>query len=187
MMRPYGPKAEYMNFFLRAVPIAVVVFILTLLASCASSLGVSTDVDYCCRPIAERVSTYRVEFEDTPEFLKPMLRDSVSIVLDRKGLQYTEGDADAVLAMRYVDGALPSQEDPESRENTESDDGIRFMAVVEMEMTGSVTGERIWAGSMQRIHNVYEGSYMHGEPAQAAMRAAFTEIFADFPSPSLEQ
>jgi hypothetical protein len=118
-----------------------------------------------------------------------MLRDSVSIVLDSKGLEYTEGEAHAILAMRYVDRTLTRQEetDVEAWERTAPAGGVRFMAVVEMEMTNAVTGERIWAASMQRIHNVYEGSYMHDEPAQAAMRAAFMEIFADFPNPGLEQ
>ena len=163
--------------------------LLTLLSACATSPGISTDVSYCCRPIAESIYTYRVEFEDTPEFLKPMLRDSVSIVLDNKGLQYTEGEAHAVLAMRYVDRTLSRQEDAdvESWERTAPGGGVRFMAQVQMEMTNAVTGERIWAASMQRIHNVYEGSYMHDEPAKAAMRAAFMEIFADFPNPGLEQ
>ena len=34
---------------------------------------------------------------------------------------------------------------------------------------------------MGRVHNVYEGSYMHDEPAKAAMRNAFLEMFADYP------
>lgn len=159
------------------------------LSGCASSPGISTDVSYCCRPIAENVFTYRVEFEDTPEFLKPMLRDSVSIILDSKGLEYTEGEAHAVLMMRYVDKTLSRQEeaDVDSWERLAPGGGVRFLAQVQLEMTSTVTNERIWAGSMQRIHNVYEGSYMHDEPAQAAMRVAFMEIFADFPNPSLEQ
>ena len=169
--------------------LAALIGLLTILASCATSPGISTDVSYCCRPVAESIYTYRVEFEDTPEFLKPMLRNSASIVLDSKGLQYTEGEADSVLTMRYVDRTLSRQEeaDVESWERVAPGGGVRFMAVVELEMTSSVTGERIWAGSMQRVHNVYEGSYMHDEPAQAAMRIAFMEIFADFPNPELEQ
>lgn len=159
------------------------------LSACASSPGISTDVTFCCRPFAENIYTYRVEFEDTPEFLKPMLRDSVSIVLDAKGLQYTEGDADSILLMRYVDRTLSRQEeaDVDAWERVAPGGGVRFMAQVQIELTNSVTGERIWAGSMQRIHNVYEGSYMHDEPAQAAMRVAFMEIFADFPNPGLEE
>jgi hypothetical protein len=190
MMRPDSLRAKGMNYLHNTIrPITVVIVGLMLLASCASSPGISTDISYCCRPIAESIYTYRVEFEDTPEFLKPMLRDSVSIVLDSKGLQYTEGEAHAILAMRYVDRTLTRQEetDIESWERVAPGGGIRFMAVVEMEMTDSVTGERIWAGSMQRVHNVYEGSYMHDEPAKAAMRVAFMEIFAGFPNPGLEQ
>ena len=108
----------------------MIVIAILLLGGCASSPGISTDVNYCCRPVAESIYTYRVVFEDTPEFLKPMLRDSVSIVLDSKGLQYTEGEAHAVLAMRYVDRTLSRQEeaDVESWERTAPGGGVRSAA-----------------------------------------------------------
>lgn len=190
MTHPAMLRAKGMNHIPHTTGrLATLIASLTLLAACAASPGISTDVSYCCRPLAEDIYTYRVEFEDTPEFLKPMLRDSVSIVLDTKGMQYTEGDAHAVLSMRYVDRTLSREEetDIDSWERVAPGGGVRFLAQVQLEMTHSVTGEQIWAGSMQRIHNVYEGSYMHDEPAQAAMRVAFMEIFADFPNPGLEQ
>ena len=55
------------------------------------------------------LKTFRVEFEDMPEFLKPMLRDEAAIVLDTKGLEYTEGDAHAVLRMSYVHNLIPPE------------------------------------------------------------------------------
>lgn len=160
---------------------------MTIFAACGSLPAVSTDISYCCRPGAEGVDTYRVEFEDTPEFLKPMLRDEASIVLAQKGLQYTEGDADAVLKMTFVNKTLEQdEEDLEGWQRSAPGGGVRFIALVEMEMNNAVTGERIWSGSMQRVHSVYEGSYMHDAPARAAMRDAFRRIFADYPNPELE-
>ena len=83
-----------------------------------------------------------------PEFLKPMLRDSVSIVLDGKGLEYTEGDAHAVLTMTYVDRTMAAEETArdEAWETIAPAGGVRFIAEVQMEMLNSVTRERIWAG-----------------------------------------
>jgi hypothetical protein len=160
-----------------------------VLTGCASMPQVSTEVTYCCHAATPGVTTYRVEFEDTPEFLKPMLRDEAAIVLNAKGLEYTEGDADAVLLMRFQNITLTREEEEqlEAWERIAPGGGVRFMARVELEMRNSVTQDVIWSASLQRLHNVYEGSYMHDAPARAAMRAAFMEIFADYPNRYLEQ
>jgi len=155
----------------------------TILASCGSLPQIGTDVAYCSNVNIERTSTYRVEFEDTPEFLKPMLRDEASITLSTKGLEYVEGDAHAILMMTYVNRTLESGEaaQDEAWETIAPGGGVRFIAEVKLEMKDAVSHEMIWAGSMSRVHNVYEGSYMHEAPARAAMRNAFLEMFADFP------
>lgn len=157
------------------------------LSGCASQPGISTDVTYCCRPLTDQVHTFRIVFDDTPEFLKPMLRDEAAIVLNAKGLRYTEGSADAVLKMTFINKTLErDQERIEAWEKTAPAGGVRFVAQVVLEMTHSVTGELVWSGSMQRTHTVYEGSYMHDAPARAAMRTAFLEMFADYPDRRLE-
>ena len=159
-----------------------------LLAGCAAPPGISTNVSYCCRPLTDQVHMFRIEFEDTPEFLKPMLRDSAATVLNDKGLQYTEGDADAILRMTFVNKTLErDQERVEAWETTAPAGGVRFIAQVVLEMTHSVTGEQVWSGSMQRVHTVYEGSYMHDEPARDAMYDAFLNMFADYPDRRLER
>jgi len=123
-----------------------------------------------------------------PEFLKPMLRDEASLVLDTKGLEYTEGDAHAILLMTFVNRTLsaPDSARDEAWETTAPAGGVRFIAEVQLELKNSVTGERLWAGTMGRMHNVYEGSYMHDAPAKSAMRNAFLEIFADYPDSRMD-
>ena len=158
-----------------------------LVAGCGSLPPIATDENYCCHPSVEDIGTYRVEFEDTPEFLKPMLRDEASIVLASHGYDYTEGDADAILLMTFINKTLEqSPEEQEAWERIAPGGGVRFIAQVVMTLKHSVTGEQIWAGDMQRIHNVYEGSYMHDVPAREAMRAAFTELFANLPERSMQ-
>lgn len=159
-----------------------------MLAGCASTSGVSTDVTYCCEVGADGIASFRVEFEDMPEFLKPMLRDEAATVLGSKGVEYTEGDAHAVLLMKFVDRTLTEaeQRDLDSWEQVAPGGGVRFIAEVQMTLRNAVTREVIWSGSMRRIHNVYEGSYMHDAPARAAIREAFMEIFADYPNPKLD-
>ena len=169
------------QFRLPAVLMAVT---LALLAACGTLPGIATDVSYCCETGTEGIATFRVEFEDTPEFLKPMLRDEASIVLGSKGVEYTEGDAHSILHMTFVNRTLSTEEQREldSWEKVAPAGGVRFIAEVQIELRNSVNRDLLWSGSMRRIHNVYEGSYMHDSPARAAMRQAFMDIFAEYPN-----
>lgn len=153
------------------------------MASCGSMPTIATDVDYCCQSGAERIHNYRIEFEDMPEFLKPMLRDEVSLVLNSKGLDYTEGNADSILTMAYVDQPLTQQAiDANEAWGSLSPGGdTRFIAEVHIKLKNSVTQELVWSGVMSKLHNVSVGSYMHEAPARAAMRNAFFALFADYP------
>ncbi|MDH4071775.1 MAG: DUF4136 domain-containing protein [Gammaproteobacteria bacterium] len=171
----------------RNLSCAATLVALTLLSGCVSQPTIATDVSYCCQTGTEGISTFRVEFEDTPEFLKPMLRDEAATALNTRGLRYTEGEAHAVLRMTFINKTLErDQERVEAWERTAPGGGVRFIALVELELTDSVTGERLFSGSMQRVHTVYEGSYMHDAPARAAMREAFTEMFAGYPGTRVE-
>ncbi len=172
----------------RIQSIFLILFSSVALASCASVPQISTDVGYCCRSGVESIQSYRIEFGDMPEFLKPMLRGEVSIVLDSKGLEYTEGDADAVLTMTYVHRQL-STEDVARKVvwGTLSPGGdSRFIAEVHSELKNSITREVVWSGTMSNLHNVAIGAYMHDVPARSAMRKAFSTLFAGYPNRILE-
>lgn len=166
--------------------VIVATLVMLTATACSGLPTIAADVTYCCHPTVDDVHTFRVEFEDTPEFLKPMLRDEASIVLATRGLEYTEGDADSILLMSFVNKTLERGDDQESWERIAPAGGVRFIAQVVIELRHSVSHELLWSGSMQRIHNVYEGSYMHDAPARTAMRNAFIEIFADLPNPKVE-
>ncbi|MDH3439872.1 MAG: DUF4136 domain-containing protein [Gammaproteobacteria bacterium] len=165
---------------------ALLGFVIFMATGCSGLPTIAADVTYCCHPAADDLRTFRVEFEDTPEFLKPMLRDEASIVLATHGLDYTEGDAESILLMTFINKTLERGDDQEAWERIAPGGGVRFIAQVVIEMKDSVTGELIWSGTMQRIHNVYEGSYMHDAPAKTAMRNAFLEMFADFPNRDIQ-
>jgi hypothetical protein len=162
------------------------IFVSTLIGACGNMPSIATNVEYCCSPSMLDLKTFRVEFEAMPEFLKPMLRDEAAIVLDGKGLEYTEGDAQAILKMTYVHNPLPedSLEKPLDSLGESSAPGIttRFMAEVKIEMRDAVSQELIWSGMMVRAHHVQMGAYMHDQPARAAMRDAFATLFAEYPA-----
>ncbi len=166
---------------------AFVILLLTLLGACAVQPTVAADVNYQNRAAIAAMRTYRVEFRGMPEFLKPMLRDEASRVLAEHGLDYTEGDAHAVLLMEFENRPMPSvmaATGKDSRDLPADQQPIaaRFDARVAVELSDSVSGERLWAGTMSRPHYVTEGAYMHEPPARVAMRDAFRLIFADLPN-----
>lgn len=156
------------------------------LAACTALPAISADVSYCCKPAIGETSTYRIEFDGMPEFLKPMLRDEVSIVLDQKFLQYTESDAQAVLTMTFINTPMEQigvADNDKAWGSLSAGGNARFNAEVRMEMKDAVTQELIWAGEMSRLHNVAPGAYMHEAPARSAMREALIALFADYPGP----
>ncbi len=183
-MKAAGQNGDWM----RSVRIACALVACSWLASCASLPSIATDVEFCCSPAGAEIDNYRIEFVETPEFLKPMLRDEAAIVLAVKGLEYTEvpGEGDAVLTMTFINRTLESGEAArdEAWETIAPGGGVRFIAEVRLEMKRVSDGETIISGTMGRVHNVYEGSYMHDAPGRAAMRGAFLALFSDFPAGS---
>lgn len=177
-------QKHYANPVRRIMGVLWLAVVATALGACASLPGVATDVSYCCSPAAADIRTFRVEFVDMPEFLKPMLRDEASIVLAVKGVEYTESGGEAVLTMTFVNRTMDTSDaaHDEAWETIAPGGGVRFIAEVALEMTRAAGGERLWSGTMGRVHNVYEGSYMHDAPARTAMRNAFLEMFSDFPA-----
>ena len=169
-----------------------IIFALTgsfALAACGSMPTIATDVGYCCQSGAERINHYRIEFENMPEFLKPMLRDELNLVLSSKGLDYTEGDADSILTLAYVDRPLTQEaiDENEAWGSLAPGGDTRFIAEVHLKLRNSVTQEMIWSGVMSKLHNVSVGSYMHEAPARSAMRDAFFALFADYPDRIIDQ
>ncbi len=117
------------------------------------------------------LKTFRVEFENMPEFLKPMLRDEAAVVLHAKGLEYTESDAHAVLRIVYMHNPIPPETPtvaPDGFSESLSPGGAtRFIAEVKIELRDAVSGKLVWSGSMVRAHSVQMGSYMHGATGHA--------------------
>jgi hypothetical protein len=124
-----------------------------------------------------------------PEFLKPMLRDEVSIVLDSKGLEYTEDAADAILTMAYLHKLLSTEDVArEDAWGTLAPGGdSRFIAEVHVKLENSITRDLVWSGTLSKLHYAAVGSYMHDAPARLAMKDAFARLFADYPNRILEE
>ena len=93
-----------------------------------------------------------------------------------------------LVAAIFIAGCSPMPPIADDFSRTLSPGGdTRFIAEVHVDLTNSVTGELIWSGLLSRYHNVVMGSYMHDAPARAAMRQAFSDLFAGYPNVKTEQ
>jgi hypothetical protein len=157
----------------------------SLFVACGTLPPVSTSVDYCCKTTVVGATSFRVEFDNVAEFLKPMLRDEVAFVLHGKGLEYTEVAAESILKMTYVHNVLPEVTTVKPvdsfGETTTPGGATRFIAEMRIELRDADSGELMMSGTMVRAHFVQMGAYMHDAPARAAIREAFTALFAAFP------
>lgn len=174
-----------LSFFIRIFRFAILT---ATLAGCSTMSPIATETDYENFAATANIANFRVEFEDMPEFLKPMLRDEASIILASKGLDYTEGDAHAILLLSFVQRTVSSDDVNKDEFSGSLSPGgdIRFIVEVHLKLNDSVSGELIWSGMMSRYHSVVAGSYMHDAPARAAMRQAFADVFENYPDPTME-
>lgn len=115
-----------------------------------------------------------------PGFLAPMVVSSFSAALAERGLEVVSEGADGVATLR-----LEQEELTEARvrddfeESVEGGNRVRFMARIVVEIRRSSESPIIWQGSVQRLHTVGPGDYMHGAPGTAALLNAFRLMLGD--------
>jgi uncharacterized protein YoaH (UPF0181 family) len=65
-------------------------------------------------------------------------------------------------------------------EHVATGDALRFVAKIMIEIRDNSTNEVVWAGQIQRIHDVGPGEYMHTGKASMPLLDAFTQVLEDF-------
>ena len=58
---------------------------------------------------------------------------------------------------------------------------LRYIAVVNVSMRETRTGEEVWAGQISRIHTVSPGEYMHEGNARVAFLETFRDLLSNYP------
>lgn len=162
-----------------------VLWSLLLLSGCATSyLGISVSPGQ--QASAVKVTTFEVQPDKLPAFLGPILVSNFSVALAERGLQPVASDGDAVVFLRYVQEDLTIEQDHDAfDERIDQGSDTRFVAKVEVEINAASTGERIWAGSIQRLHTIRPGDYMHTGNASVALLEAFRDLLSDYPDQNL--
>ncbi len=156
-----------------------------LLSGCATNyLGISVSPGEQARAL--KVTSFEVQTEKLPAFLGPILVSNFSVALAERGLQPVASDGDAVVTLRYVQEDLTIEQGHDAfDERIDQGSDTRFVAKVEVEINAASTGELIWAGSIQRLHSIRPGDYMHTGSASVALLEAFRDLLSDYPDQDL--
>jgi hypothetical protein len=156
--------------------------VLLFLAGCASTTGdVGATVKTCCP--GSQAQSFAIETRHVPPFLNKLLASNLSTVLAMKGLQPVEKEADLKVIVSYEqeDLAIAVRQNDFDERVSEGGD-VRFVAKIVVQMRDPM-GELVFDGSVQRIHEVSPGEFMHTGVASVAIFEAFQAMLADYRLP----
>ncbi len=156
---------------------------LLLLASCVSNpSGVSSSTESCC--VEGVYKTFEYESRSIPIFLESLIASNLSTALAIKGLQPVDENGDLVARVSYVQEDLPIAARYDDFDERVSEGGdVRFVAKIVVELVDAKSNETVFSGSIQRIHEVSPGEYMHTGRASLAIFEAFSDLLAEYPEP----
>lgn len=162
----------------------VVLLFAVLLASCAGSSGqIGTNLTLCCPGNYGAYNDYSVEVVNVPIFLRDYLVTEFDTAFQEKGLSRDDQDADLRVVLRFNQVNLEADQeqiDPFERVET-MNTTISYIAAIEIEISEAASGDSVYAGSINRIHQVAPGEYMHEDRARTAFLQAFRAVLASYP------
>lgn len=132
--------------------------------------------------------SYEINPEFLPAFLGPVLVSNFAVALAEKGYEPVVEGGDAVVTLRLVKEQISTaasedaSEDAFAEQINESGE-TRFIARIVVEIRAKGEPDIQWQGSIQRLHTIRAGDYMHMGPASGAFLEAFRELLANYPKP----
>ena len=120
-----------------------------------------------------------------PLFLSDWVVEMFDSAMQEKRLTRDDQINDLIITLSYRHVNLnPEQQDINPFIRPEAIDvELRYIAVVEISMRETATGQEVWAGEVSRIHTVTPGEYMHEGPARVAFQETFRDLLNSYPSP----
>lgn len=169
---------------IRVLSLAAVLVSLLVTTGCAVQRGgITTATGVCCAdPTFE---TFEVVAQDIPAFLGPLMVSNFSVALAERGLAPVDSGGDVVVTLRYEQQDLSDPVDVDSfDERIESGGDVRFIAKMVVEMRAAGSDEIAWSGTIQRVHNIGPGEYMHTGRASLALLESFMALLESYPGPA---
>ena len=157
---------------------------LFFLLGCSTNTGqIGSNLSLCCPGNYGDYAAYGLTTNNIPAFLRDYLVSEFDAAFQEKGIVRNDQTNDIRVSLTYNHVNLRSdQEEIDPFVTTESIvTEISYLAVIEIAMVESVSGNPVWGGSISRMHQVTPGEYMHEEGAREQFRLAFREVLASYP------
>lgn len=160
--------------------ICTVIALLALSACASTSRGIDVADGERFTPMT--LKSFHVVADQLPAFLGPVIVSNFSVAMAEHGMQPVSEDGDAVATLR-----LEQIQWNENRTRDDFDESVeesgetRFMARIIVELRAANDDKILWQGSIQRLHTVRPGDYMHTGRASVSFLEAFRELLQGYP------
>ena len=162
---------------------AILIFILAFSGCSGSGLRISNSLTLCCPGSYENYNAYRVELVNVPIFLRGYVVDEFDNAFQELGLERNDQISDLVVTIAYQHVNMnPEQQDINPFIRPESiTEELNYIAVIDISMQETSTGNPVWGGTISRMHLVTPGEYMHEDRARAAFFNTFRDLLNNYP------
>lgn len=157
--------------------------VLLVLSGCQSNIsGIGFSLGQCCAE--DTYQSFSTQTLNMPGFLQPLMVSNFQAVFSASGMNPIAEGGDLKVVLRYEQENISSQERHDDFEGHLAPGGkVRYLAKVWVEMSDAKTDVLVWSGSIQRIHDVDAGEFMHAGKASVALQQAFQNLLASYPHP----
>lgn len=161
----------------------LIVSLLVLIGCTANTGQIGSNLSLCCPGNYSEYAAYGVSTNNIPAFLRDYLVTEFDAAFQEKGIVRNDQTNDIQVSLTYNHVNLRTdQEEIDPFVTTESIvTEISYLAVIEITMVESGSGDPVWGGSISRVHQVTPGEYMHEAGAREQFRLAFREVLASYP------
>lgn len=158
--------------------------LMLVLTGCAQTgMRIGNNLTLCCPGSYTQYDDYRLQTENMPLFLSGWVVEMFDSAFQEKGMNRNDQVNDLIVTLSYQHVNLnPEQQDINPFIRVEAiDDELHYIAVINVSMRETRTGDEVWAGQVSRIHTVSPGEYMHEGNARLAFLETFRDLLQDYP------
>ena len=163
----------------------VFVVVFALISACTgSNLRIGNNVTLCCPGDYEKYQSFGVTTEELPLFLRDYVVTEFATAFEEQGLTRNDQINDLIVTLSYRHINLNADQqhiDPFIRQESINVE-LRYIATIDISITETSTGKKVWGGEISRIHTVSPGEYMHEHRAVVAFRETFRDLLQHYPS-----
>ena len=133
------------------------------------------------------VRTFEVKAVNMPAFLGPIVASNFSVAMAERGFQPVGENGDAIVILKFEQEDIDQERRRDDfDERIDQGGDIRFIARVVVDLTVKSTDSTIRLGSLQRMHTVRPGDYMHTGNASIALLESFRGMLLDIQMPEVD-